>query len=108
MRGPLKKGFEYLRVYDLREKEKRRLRDIGNMMWPEKIEQDTEQKAGVYFAKAKEIINNPPLLHALTTQLERRRTGRMPYWEKTFKFQPSALGKHVWLKPVHLSNGRWV
>lgn len=61
MRGPLKKGFEYLRVYDLREKEKHRLKDIGTLMWPNQIDQDTEQKAGVYLAKARAMIAQPPL-----------------------------------------------
>jgi transcriptional regulator len=108
MRGPLKKGFDYLRVYDLREKEKKRLKEIGGIMWPEKIEEDTEQKAGVYVRKATAMIHHPPLLYALDTQLERRRQGRARYLEETRNCPPSASGKHVWLKPVQLSNGKWV
>jgi len=108
MRGPLKKGFEYLRVYDLREKEKQRLKDIGTLMWPNQIDQDTEQKAGVYFARAKAMIAKPPLLHALTQQLQRRQKGRRRSWEDPVRRAPSAAGMSVWLTPVRLSNGHWV
>ncbi|MDH5668672.1 MAG: hypothetical protein OEY86_11725 [Nitrospira sp.] len=108
MRGPLKKGFDYLRVYDLREKEKQRLKDIGTLMWPNQIDQDTEQKAGVYLAKARAMIAQPPLLHALTQQLQRRQKGRRRSWEDPVRRSPSAAGTPVWLTPVRLSNGEWV
>jgi hypothetical protein len=108
IRGPLKKGFDNLRVYDLREKEKKRLKEIGDLMWPENTKQDTEQKAGVYFRKATAMIQHPPLLHALTTQVERRRQGRARNGEDVLNCPPSASGKHVWLKPIQLSNGQWV
>ena len=107
MRGPLKKGFEYLRVYDLRVKEKRRLKDIGSLMWPKEINQDTEQKAGVYFAKAKAMVAQPPLLRALTQQLQRRQKGRKRSWEDPVRRSPSTAGTPMWLTPVRLSNGDW-
>ena len=108
MRGPLKKGFEYLRVYDLRVKEQRRLKDIGSLMWPNQITQDTEQKAGVYLAKATAMIAQPPFLQALTQQLQLRQKGRRRSWEDPVKRSPSAVGTPVWLTPVRLSNGHWV
>lgn len=108
MRGPLQKGFVYLRVYDLRIKGQRRLKDIGSLMWPNQINQDTEQKAGVYLAKAKAMIAHPPLLQALTQQLQQRRKGRVRYWDHSDECPPSTVGRHVWLTPTRLSNGQWV
>lgn len=108
MRGPLQKGFAYLRVYDLRIKGQRRLKDIGSLIWPTLINQDTEQKAGVYLAKAKAMIAHPPLLQALTHQLQQRRRGRVRYWDDPAGCPPSPVGRHVWLTPARLSNGQCV
>ncbi|MDR4470586.1 MAG: hypothetical protein MRJ68_20170 [Nitrospira sp.] len=108
MRGSVQKGFAYLRVYDLRIKGQRRLKDIGSLMWPALISQDTEQKAGVYLAKAKAMIAHPPFLRALTQQLQQRQKGRVRYWDDPDRCSPSAMGRSVWLTPTRLSNGQWV
>lgn len=109
MWGPLTKGFDYLKVYDLRKQKKRTtFKDIANEMWNEDPDApaDTEGKASDYFSRADAMVTHPPFLRMLAEQLTRRRNGRALDQADGAPVLPSVWGKRVWLKPAPLSPRR--
>lgn len=67
-------GFEYLKVYDLREKGKS-FGAVANILWGDKAG-DTRKQASLYYQKAKRLIDTPPILQTLKEQLEERKQAK--------------------------------
>ncbi len=69
----IKNDFDYLKVYDLRESGKS-FREVAEIMWPgsqfEAV--DSERKARLYYKKAKELINEPPIWRSLEENYKAR------------------------------------
>ncbi len=75
----IKNDFDYLKVYDLRESGKS-FREVAEIMWPgSKVnEVDTERKARIYFRKAKELINEPPIWKSMEESYQTRQKANRP------------------------------
>lgn len=107
MWAPLKKGFHYLKVYDLRKRKKRTtFKDIANAMWGNDSgsPDDIEDKASEYFKRADEMVKHPPFLRTLREQLKRRGRGRDLGQTQILPSLPYLWGKRVWLRPAPLSS----
>jgi len=100
--GPKTKGFDYLKVYDLRN-DGLAFGEIANQIWGIGAGTDDEMqaKASKYFRRARANVKNPPLLRMFAKQLARRRKKRA--FDRTYSSSlPLVWGKRAWLTPVPL------
>jgi hypothetical protein len=105
--GPKTKGFDYLRVYDLK-KQGLTFKKIAKEMWGNVPDDQrvNEVKASKYFRRADARVKNPLFLQALTEQLTRRQSGRVLAQTQASPSLPYVWGKRVWLKLVPRSHRR--
>ncbi len=66
--------FDYLKVYDLRQAGKS-FRKVAEIMWPGSLV-DTERKARLYYKKAKELIEEPPIWKIIEENYQARQKTR--------------------------------
>lgn len=101
-RGPRIKGFDYLKVYDLKQRGKS-LKWIAYEMWGPHA---NHTKASRYFTRAQSMIKTPFLLRRVSEDLGQRRQKRSLAQIQSLPSQPLLWGKRAWLRAAPLVRRR--
>lgn len=100
--GTKAKGFDYLKVYDLKQREKS-FKCIANEMWGSPLDRT---KASRYFTRAQAMIKTPFLLRRVSEHLGQRRQKRPVAQSQSLPSQPLLWGKRAWLRAAPLVRRR--
>lgn len=101
-RGPKTKGFDYLKVYDLKQRGKS-FKCIAYEMWGPDA---SHTKASRYFTRAQAMIKTPFLLRRMSADLCQRRQKRSFVQIQSPPAQPLLWGKRTWLRAAPLVRRR--
>lgn len=96
------KGFDYLKVYDLKQHGKS-FKWIAYEMWGPDA---SHTKASRYFTRAQAMIKTPFLLRSVTAHLAKRRQKRPVSQHQPLPSQPLLWGKRAWLRAASLVRRR--
>ena len=100
--GPKAKGFDYLKVYDLKQGGES-FKQIAYEMWRGHA---NHTKASRYFTRAQAMIKTPFLLRRVTAHLAKRRQKRSVAQSQSLPSQPLLWGKRAWLRAAPLTRRR--
>ncbi len=100
--GPKAKGFDYLKVYDLKQRGKS-FKWIAYEMWGPDA---SHTKASRYFTRAQAMIKTPFLLRTVATHLAKRCHERPFAQRQSLPPQPLLWGKRAWLRAASLVRRR--
>lgn len=100
--GPKAKGFDYLQVYDLKQRGKS-LKWIADEMWGSAA---SHTKASRYFSRAQAMIKTPFLRRRVTAHLAKRRQMRSLVQSQDASSRPLLWGKRAWLRAAPLVHRR--
>lgn len=100
--GPKTKGFDYLKVYDLRQRGTT-FKRIAREMWGSDA---SPIKASQYFRRATAMLETPLLLRSVATHLAKRRQKRPFTKIQSLPSQPLLWGKRAWLRAAPLVRRR--
>lgn len=100
--GPKTKGFDYLRVYDLR-KDGWTFKCIAYELWGRDA---SSIKASQYFRRATAMLTTPFLLRRVTAHLAQRRHQRPFAQNPRVPSRPLLWGKRAWLRAAPLVHRR--
>lgn len=101
-RGPKTKGFDYLKVYDLKQRGES-LKWIAYEMWGPYA---SHTKASRYFTRAQAMIKTPFLLRSVTAHLAQRREKRPFAQSQSLPSEPLLWGKRAWLRAAPFARRR--
>lgn len=101
-RGPKTKGFDYLKVYDLKQRGKS-FKWIAYEMWGPYA---SHTKASRYFTRAQAMITTPFLLRSVSAHLAPRREKRPFAQNQRVPSRPLLWGKRAWLRAAPLVRRR--